>query len=98
MESSEILWIGLTLLLVAQEPSEQYPGQREHRKPPDGWSCLHQNIALTVPPNRVCACERACDPETGITTEDRSCSAWCHRPSCECGKDLPPCGGEKRPF
>ena len=95
---TKLLVISLALLLAVQEPSEPYPGQGSHQKPPEGWFCQHQNTDLSIPPAHVCVCERACDPETGLTTEDRSCTVYCHRSHCHCGEDLPKCGGEKRPF
>lgn len=92
----------LLLLLVVgaaqQQPDEPYPGRDRHAKPPEGWFCQHQTPDLTVPPAHVCVCERACDPETGLTTEDRSCTVYCHRDHCHCGQDLPPCGGTRKPF
>jgi len=91
-----VLAFALIALGATQETTEPYPGQREHKVPPDGWYCEHQNVTLSVEPSHVCVCERACDPETGVTTEDRGCTVWCHRDHCHCALHLPPCG-QKRP-
>ena len=78
-----ILVLGLSL--TAQKSSEPYPGQSNHKKPPDGWFCQHQNFQLSVPPAHVCKCERVCDNENGMINEDRSCTVYCHKQHCHCG-------------
>lgn len=71
----------LAFQTAAQEP---YPGQSNHAKPPDGWTCEHQNIDLSVPPEHACNCERSCDQETGKIVEDQTCTVFCHSDSCRC--------------
>jgi len=73
-------------LVLAQQPQEPYPGQREHARPPDGWFCEHQNYELSVPPAHVCGCERVKD-ENGVIHEDKECSTWCYMDHCHCGTE-----------
>ena len=76
----------LALLMVLQTPAvrEDYPGQKDHGQPPDGWMCVHQNYELSVPLDHACNCERACDEETGKVVEDKQCKVWCHADHCSC--------------
>lgn len=80
-----ILCLALLLALqVTQEPHEAYPGQSEHRAPPEGWFCEMQNYELSVPPEHVCSCEHMCDEATGQIIESRDCAVFCHPLSCKC--------------
>lgn len=71
-------------LVLAQQPDEPYPGQRNHQEPPKDWYCMGQNYELSVPPAHVCACERMCDTETGQLHEDQKCTVYCHHDHCHC--------------
>lgn len=75
------LLFALALTLQAAEP---YPGQSEHREPPEGWQCKPQNYTLTVPVDHACNCERTCDPETHQVVEDKQCTVYCHMDHCAC--------------
>jgi hypothetical protein len=79
-----LLGLLLAAAVVAQQPSERYPGQSEHREPPPGWTCVHQNFELSVPPEHACSCEHMCDERTGQVLEDRNCATWCWPKSCQC--------------
>ena len=88
----------LVLLLMAQAPSEPYPGQGEHAKPPEGWMCEPQNYDLSVPRDHVCSCERT-QNENGAIMEDKQCTVWCHMDHCKCpvtNQDAP--SGDDNPF
>ena len=75
----------LALLLAPQATTlrEDYPGQRAHGQPPDGWMCVHQNYELSVPVDHACNCERICD-DSGKVVEDQQCKVWCHADHCSC--------------
>lgn len=56
----------LTSVLAAQEPPEPYPGQREHRAPPEGWFCsrdavdrAHWCLCTGMVPNDDPMCRKA---------------------------------------
>lgn len=78
------LALSVALALAGQQSDEAYPGQSNHAQPPSGWTCEHQNTALSVPPEHTCSCERHCD-ENGKIVEDQKCQAWCWPDSCKCG-------------
>ena len=81
------------------EPPELYPGQHEHALPPEGWFCERQNVALSIPPEHACTCERMFDPtDPTIVREDRHCSVFCHADRCKCGIAGKPAGTEQEPF
>ena len=86
------------VLASAQVPAEPYPGQREHRAPPEGWNCSRDAADFA----HVCFCTGMVeDPEcptppiggTGENGEDMmpqrppedpKCTVYCHRGHCTC--------------
>lgn len=70
---------------------EAYPGQHDHARPPDGWTCHRPPVDLSGDQTHWCACERTCDPDTQVVHEDKACAVYCHADRCSCGM-----GGEKR--
>lgn len=78
-------------VMVAQEPAEPYPGQRNHAQPPDGWNCYRPPVDLQGDQSHWCSCERICDQDTQVVHEDKQCSVYCHMDHCTC-----PVSGEKR--
>ena len=74
--------LALVILLLLQ--TEQYPGQRDHAIPPEGWKCEHQNFELSIPVDHMCNCERMYSEEEGRVIEDKQCSVYCHMDHCAC--------------
>jgi len=74
----------LAIFLLAQTPTEQYPGQHDHAAPPEGWMCEHQNYELSVPRDHMCSCERMFSEEENRVIEDKQCSVYCHMDHCTC--------------
>lgn len=72
----------VALSLQAPLPPEDYPGQRNHEKPPDGWFCS----ANHPHPAHNCSCVRLDTSQDceGTPNEDRACKVWCHRAHCKC--------------
>lgn len=70
------------LILQDPLPPEDYPGQRQHGKPPDGWFCSHNDPH----PAKSCSCVRVDTSQDceGTPTEDRMCKVWCHKQHCKC--------------
>jgi hypothetical protein len=80
----------LALALMLQQDGEQYPGQRNHAAPPEGWFCQHQYSiggVPQVPEDHICACARTCMDNadgTQSTVEDPKCAVYCHKDHCDC--------------
>jgi len=74
-------------LALAQEKPEQYPGQKDHAKPPDDWFC---SAGANTPADHKCACKNMPkDPKDPICAvyeneDDPQCSAYCHKDHCAC--------------
>lgn len=66
----------------AQEP---YPGQSEHREPPEGWVCSNHPNA---PKDHKCGCNPECtknDDGTMTIQEDVKCTVYCWKEKhCAC--------------
>jgi hypothetical protein len=72
-----------TIAFMAQQ--EPYPGQSEHREPPENWFCARPGP--NVPKDHECDCHRECTKdENGVNVEqeDRKCSVWCWQKHCTC--------------
>ncbi len=75
----------LVFALAMQTPTpEDYPGQRGHGQPPDGWYCSHNDPN----PAKACTCKRMdtshdCDDPSSVR-EDRACKVYCHKSHCHC--------------
>lgn len=81
-------------MFQAPEP-EAYPGQREHREPPEGFKCEHQKPDFSVPVLRLCDCHRGCmamndDGTMRATTVDPQCTTFCHETN-HCACPMPAC-------
>src|SRR3954468_11382876 len=82
------------------QPAEPYPGQGEHREPPQGWVCSRDSIdkahlcACTgMQQNDKCPHPPASDEADGdangstsqpLPPEDAHCKSYCWRDHCHC--------------
>lgn len=82
-------FVGFVIVQGTQAPlpPEAYPGQREHRKPPDGWFCS----ATDKREAHKCQCKRMSTPTaedpnccTTPVVEDTKCTVYCHPSHCLC--------------
>lgn len=88
----KLRYLALAFALVASFVSggqEQFPGQGEHAKPPEGWACDHN----AKDDAHKCSCVRKCVPDTDEdgnplrtqhVQEDQKCGAYCHPEHCHC--------------
>ncbi len=85
------------VILFAQTPKlppEAYPGQRDHKEPPKGWTCS----PLAKDKAHRCQCKRmalfteeqvkentCCEEVPRVqAAEDSKCAVWCHKDHCDC--------------
>lgn len=89
----------LALAFTAQSSDEPYPGQREHKEPPAGWTCMRPPIDLKGDQSHWCSCERHCDGETQWMHNDTTCMVHCHEDHCACpvAGDVKRCMPEGQP-
>lgn len=85
--------VGMSLgIVAAQQAPEQYPGQRDHAMPPEGWEC---NGAPGTPADHKCACSNmpkdSKDPICAVfeNADDPKCSVYCHKDHCACKSPCP---------
>lgn len=66
---------------------EQYPGQHQHARPPEGYRCSNR---WNAPKNQKCDCRIICVIKDGQLVVDRAegCSSYCwEKEFCFCSHD-----------
>lgn len=80
-----VLAFALIASAFAEPQKEAYPGQREHKEPPKGWTCSNHPRA---PKDHKCGCNPECTKnEDGTMTiaEDPACTVYCWKEKhCAC--------------
>lgn len=85
--------LGLSLgVVIAQETPEQYPGQKDHAKPPKDYACTG---GPETPIAHRCKCKNMPkdkdDPvcKTYEAEDDAACFSYCHKEHCSCKSSCP---------